>query len=781
MSRSGRLTTIGALAAFLAILPLLPLTETDGWLVPASIAIALVALTGAALRRWHAPRGVVPLVQFGVAILWLGVLVAADVAWMAIVPTPSWFERLGDVFGDGVDSMIQYSAPVPVERGILFFLVGGAALIAILVEVAVFALRRVPLAGIPLGLMYAIGAATAREGWAWVWFVPPAVGFLSLLVSEGRNRVALWGRSASPSARHTGLPQTDSLARSGRRAGVVALVVAVAVPAWLPALTEGFIGGAGGGSGNGGRTIRTDNPIVDLRRDLVREDNIEIFQYTTTADQPEYIRTATLDVFDGEQWKQSERNVPDSQHVAEGLPWPPGLSLSEDEVTAVVYEFDMTENFSSRWLPLAYPTRAIDVEGDWRFDTATLDVVAAHDDVDIRGQSYRATSIALDVDNTTLRSAEQVIEEMQELVQLPEGMRDQLAPYIDEAIGEITNPHEQAAALQAWFRSLGSFSYSLEREPGTSASLLLDFLNNRIGYCEQFAATMAIMARAIGIPARVAVGFTPGELLDDGSWIVRSHDSHAWPELFFNGIGWVRFEPTPSTRTNAAPAWTLPVRDSDSGAEAPGDSSTGADSAENGLGPANAGDLPMDDLGAAGDGIEQPSRWPVFLLVAALIAVLLCAPQATAMIIRASRWRRAEGDPIAEAEAAWTEFRDGVRDAGLHWDAAATPRGMRRRLESQLSLDEATSGLVWHLVQAIERARYAARTDSVPGLQADARALRRQLLSTRSRGRRLKAWLWPAAVHDVATAGTAATAEGLTWLDSAGERLRTRLAPVSRR
>jgi hypothetical protein len=106
---------------------------------------------------------------------------------------------------------------------------------------------------------------------------------------------------------------------------------------------------------------------------------------------------------------------------------------------------------------------------------------------------------------------------------------------------------------------------------------------------------------------------------------------------------------------------------------------------------------------------------------------------------------------------------------------------MRRRLESQLRLDEATSGLVWHLVQAIERARYAARTDAVPGLQADARALRRRLLSTRSRSRRLKAWLWPASVRDVAVAGTAATADGLTWLDSAGERLRTRLAPAGRR
>lgn len=779
MTRSGRLTTISALAAFLAIMPLLPLTDSDSWLIPAGIAIALVALTGAALRRWQAPRGVVPLAQLGVAILWLGLIVAADVAWLGIVPTPSWFERLGVVGGEGIDSMTQYAAPVPVERGVLFFIVGGAALVAICVEIAVFALRRVPLAGIPIGVMYAIAAATAREGWNWIWFVLPAIGFLSLLVTEGRNRVAAWGRSASPSARHPGLPQTDSLARSGRRAGAVALAAAVALPAWLPALTEGFIGGGGAGGG-GGRTIRTDNPIVDLRRDLVRDDNVEILRYTTTAERPDYIRTTTLDVFNGEEWRASQRNVPESQRVREGMPSPPGLSFVDTEVTEVTYDFEITDNFGSRWLPLPYPARAIDIDGDWRYDIGTLDVVAVGDE-DVHLQSYRVTSLAVDFDAPTLREAEPVIEEMQEMVQLPEGMRDQLAPYIEEAIGELTNAHEQAAAMQAWFRSTGGFSYSLEREPGTSTSHLIDFLDNRIGYCEQFAATMAIMARAIGIPARVAVGFTPGELQDDGSRIVRAHDSHAWPELFFDGIGWVRFEPTPATRTDAAPAWTLPIRPGDDGTGTPQDGGANADSAENPLGPERAGDLALDDLGALGGATDQPSRWPAVAIAAAILAILLCVPRGVAQLIRMARWRRATGDPAAEAEAAWTDFRDAVRDAGLGWDTAATPRGVLRLVDRQFTLSEDTSRLVWHLVRTIERARYAASTDEVPGLRADAQALRAQLLGSRPRSQRIKAWLWPAAVRDVLTAGMAAAGEGLAWLDTAGERLRTRFVPAGRR
>jgi hypothetical protein len=334
--------------------------------------------------------------------------------------------------------------------------------------------------------------------------------------------------------------------------------------------------------------------------------------------------------------------------------------------------------------------------------------------------------------------------------------------------------------MQAWFRSRGGFSYSLEREPGTSRSHLIDFLENRIGYCEQFAAAMAIMARAIGIPARVAVGFTPGELQEDDSRIVRAHDSHAWPELFFDGIGWVRFEPTPATRTDAAPAWTLPIRPSDDSTGTPQDGGANSDSAENQLGPDRVGDLPMDDLGAGG-AVDQPSRWPFIAIVAAIFAVLLCVPQAVVRVIRAARWRRANGDPAAEAEAAWTDFRDAVRDAGLSWDAAATPRGVRRRVDRQLVLGDETSRLVSHLVRTIEQARYAARTEEMPGLRADAGALRSQLLAARPRSQRIKAWLWPAAIRDVIAAGTTATAEGLAWLDTAGEQLRTRILPASRR
>src|SRR5690606_36499419 len=85
---------------------------------------------------------------------------------------------------------------------------------------------------------------------------------------------------------------------------------------------------------------------------------------------------------------------------------------------------------------------------------------------------------------------------------------------------------------------------------------------HRRGDCEQFAASMALMARIIGIPSRVAMGYTPGSEVRPGEWVVRSRDAHAWPELYFQGTGWVRFEPTPAgvagQGTADTPLYSLP-------------------------------------------------------------------------------------------------------------------------------------------------------------------------------------------------------------------------------
>jgi transglutaminase-like putative cysteine protease len=765
-----RLTVVGALASGLAVLSLASLTEDHAWVVPAALAIALVASLGLGLRRLGVPLPLVVLGQLIGLVLWLGVLVAGDVAWFGVVPTISWARRMFSVFTDGIGAVLQYAAPVPVTRGILLLLVGGAGLVALLVDFFAVGLRRVPFVGLALGAVYAVSASVAPGGLAWYWFVLPAVGFLAVLVAEGRTRIVRWGRSAGPSATHTGIPETDSLARNGRRVGAVAVAAAVAVPALVPGLTEGVFGRGGDSGEGGGRTIHTDNPIVDLRGDLTQPENAPVLRYETTAPVPEYIRRATLDVFDGEEWRISDRKVPDSQRVSDGMPPPPGLDPPEQGVLRE-YRFEVGMNYDSRWLPLPYPAQEIDIDGDWRYDVSSLDVVSPERNA--QDADYIVWSLEIDYDAAALIAAAAPPEELAELRELPDDIPAEVVDLARRVTADATTAFERAAALQSFFRSEGGFVYDLETEPGNSSSALVNFLlQNRRGYCEQFAASMAVLARAVGIPARVAVGFTPGTPEGDGSWLVGTHDAHAWPELYFHGTGWVRFEPTPASRTGSVPPWTV--------APPVGEDAAAAPSLSPGQEQPQAPPPGLDDTGAGATGGASAG---VSQVIAVLLAVaggclVLAVPVVIARIRRAWRWRRVGADRVGAAEAAWSDLRDTARDAGFDWDPAATPRQTGTALATKAKLDIDSNDLLGHVVTTTERARYSTSPDDPEGLKADSAMLRRTVLRSRPVLQRVGALIWPAATRDAMVTAANRVADGLDWIDAAGAQMRERASQL---
>jgi transglutaminase-like putative cysteine protease len=123
-----------------------------------------------------------------------------------------------------------------------------------------------------------------------------------------------------------------------------------------------------------------------------------------------------------------------------------------------------------------------------------------------------------------------------------------------EWTADAQTAYGQILALQNRFRN-GNFSYTQDVEPVEGTDPILHFLTeSKSGFCQQFATAMAVMARALGYPARVAVGFREGERLGD-TYTVDSRDAHAWVEVFFPGYGWLPFEPTPS---RANPIETIP-------------------------------------------------------------------------------------------------------------------------------------------------------------------------------------------------------------------------------
>jgi transglutaminase-like putative cysteine protease len=120
----------------------------------------------------------------------------------------------------------------------------------------------------------------------------------------------------------------------------------------------------------------------------------------------------------------------------------------------------------------------------------------------------------------------------------------------EELTADAANPYEAATALATYLRRDQSFTYSTSAPiPGADEDLVDFFLfaeNGRIGFCQYYASAMAVMARAVGIPARVATGFAPGERVEEGRFLVREANSHAWAELYFPGYGWQIFESTKS-------------------------------------------------------------------------------------------------------------------------------------------------------------------------------------------------------------------------------------------
>jgi hypothetical protein len=138
-------------------------------------------------------------------------------------------------------------------------------------------------------------------------------------------------------------------------------------------------------------------------------------------------------------------------------------------------------------------------------------------------------------------------------------------PLYDEAIriaGRANNPYAAAVAIEAWFRSAGGFTYDEQPPRAGRAAPLVHFVRRtKRGYCQHFSGAMALMLRYLGIPARVAAGFSSGVYDEERKqWTVYDRDAHTWVEVWFNGYGWLPFDPTPGRGTLGGPYTTSSTR-----------------------------------------------------------------------------------------------------------------------------------------------------------------------------------------------------------------------------
>jgi len=656
-------------------------TEAPGrYLYPLLLLAVLVSGIGIGLRHLRVPGSLVLLVQLVVG----GLAATSQVAGTFVVTGDGWL-RLGSELSAAVDTAQRYQAPIPDDApGIEPLLILGGWFCLVLLDLCVGGLRRVSLAGLPLLTIYSIPVSMLGGGVPWWSFALTAGGFLTMLFLQHREQTSRWGRGIGEAGREPGTSvavSSHAIRTSAGSLGSVALLLAVLIPQFVPTLSLSVFG-FGQGNGNGG-DITVANPMVDLRRDLLRGEDRPLLQVRTDNPAPSYLRIAALNRYSDQEWSTGDRDIPDEQR-AQGPISNPDL---DPTVSRTRYQTDVSAriDFESPWLPTAYPLERIFAPGDWRYDVTTFDFLSAEDDLDTAGLNYSMTELELELDAKTLADAPSWSGKVsRDFIELPDDFPAFVRTLAQEVTRDVPSRYEKAVALQEWFREDGGFEYSLDNvEPGNGTDELVAFLTEgdggRIGYCEQFAASMAVMARSLGIPARVAVGFLTPQPIGPETFEYSSDDLHAWPELYFSGAGWVTFEPTPADRAATVPSYTeggLPIVEPTND---PGQSQNTGDPSQNinpdrQLDPGTLPEAGTDQQGGGG------VAWRQLLLVLALLvlaALLALSPR----LVRQARGRARLTGAV---EPAWAEVRATAIDLGVPWPEHRSPRETRHHLEPYL-------------------------------------------------------------------------------------------------
>ncbi|MEO6822813.1 MAG: DUF3488 and transglutaminase-like domain-containing protein, partial [Candidatus Nanopelagicales bacterium] len=537
-----RSTLAVAAAVVLASWALSPLFADSSWFEPPLIMIALVTATGWALATVRAPAVLVPIGQCFVGLVVMVVGFTQNTPW-APLPSSAALNQLHIVLQDGMDDVGAYSPPVPVSPGLIALCTLGIGVVTMVTFVAVVFLRAPVLAGAPLVALYAVPAAVLPGGAPWWTFVVTVLGWLVIVTTDSRLRLRAWGRILPRTEGPVELATRTNLLGPATRLAVPALALALLVPVLVPGLTDALLGarglGDGIGAGGAGATSVKLDPLVSLRRDLQQSTTQEVFTYRTTDKNPQYLRAVTLSDFDGVNWRpavfSSETSPPLSQSELG-----PGQLTSGITTSAQTYVITDSK-LSTPYLPLPAPVTGVKILGDWHYDPGTAVVFSTS--TTTLGKSWSVQSLDVEPTPDQLRSvATSAPDDIRRASALQVPLPAELTSIAQEVTAGQTTEYDMALALQRYFRT--QFTYSTAVVGDGSTDALLAFLRDKVGYCQQFAATMALMARSLGIPARVAVGFTAGTKDAAGDYVVTTKDAHSWPELWFTGIGWVRFEPT---------------------------------------------------------------------------------------------------------------------------------------------------------------------------------------------------------------------------------------------
>jgi transglutaminase-like putative cysteine protease len=757
-------SALAAIATLTAAWPISTLLAEGTWLRGAVPILAVIALSGVGARSLGLRGLQVPFVQLLCFSLAASAIYGREHLWHGL-PTMQTLGFADGLVTEALASARHYSAPAPSTPGLVFVTGCALGLAALVVDYLAVTRRSPAVAGLPLLTVFLFAVANRGFTMPVIFFLTAAAMWLILVARTDRTILRRWSTTVAvshqPVPQNLGPPGVREYASMARMLGTVALVAAVAVPAMLPQSSPRFLGSGIGrnssGNGNGITTVGFSQSL-DLAADLKDRSKAPVLQYTTEDTSPPPLRVAVGAYYrpDPGVWLPSGRPWRSSEGQAELSPSPKvqepaGLS---PEVPKQTFTMDVRRNLlEDPYLAAPYPLTGANLGGiAWGADYETQSIRVA-----ARPDSYSVAYWDLQPTKAILRSSPPISEHTRNLFSLDLTLD---GPYVGRVTAltkrltsGINSAYDKAMAIQQYLRTDGGFTYSLILAPpvknasGKNAGddSLTNFLITKQGYCVQFATAMVMMSRAAGIPARMDLGFLPGSEAK-GVWTVVAADAHAWPELYLEGIGWTRFEPTPSR--GAPPAYAIPV--TPPGNVFDGGALTRASAQTPRLTPRKDLGAPSSGNGASPKVSLTPTsalRWLTHgwgsALLTALIAIL-----GALLVPTAALWRRRRSISTAHTnservEAQWELLTSSLNDLGIWTAPARTPRQLRTYYDHAASLGGAPSEALGRVVQALELSRYAPPAARLDDLSSDARQVIKAAAASRQAKDRFRAAMWP--------------------------------------
>ena len=694
---SALLPPVISVAVTVSMLSLSPLFAAPVFSSSLLLTVGLPGLIAAVAALLRLKRSCVILAALSglILLIWLGT---------SITPASSPLTGIPNLFASGFQTLLRSTPPLPVEPALGWLLLFLAFMLWLVSYILAESLEQPAWVITPLVLPYALTALAHPTDLDFMSFLLVAGGYVAVLLTAGGPGLARGGLGFRLGRWFIGL-----------LAATVATALTLGVTSLLP------MGNKRPWLNNGPNTpIQLGDPTIELSHNLQRPSPVDVLTYRSSDRKPHYLRTTAL------------------THLTAGGAQLESMKLRNSGISEAYnapgekIDLSVSMRFPSQYLPAPFAVDGFDAAGDWGFDQNSLSVVATGDQGanQTANLDYRVTSVIPNGGSSLATARAGSDPAGGETLKIPEGLSDEVRDLAAEITKNANTDGAKAKAIEEHLTS-ASFTYTLHAPTSTGTDIISDFLlRDKAGYCIHFATAMAILARIEGIPSRVAVGFTGGTQEGDG-YKVTTDNMHAWPELYFEGLGWMPFEPTKSIGSSVTGENSSPAPPSSAPSTSPSTQTVSPEPKPTETTASPSSSPPQTPKGSS-------TNW-TWLLWIFPVLLLLAFPAVTRLSLRAWRLRGGQS-PVAAAAAAWRELAASHRDLGqefLHGSPVEVAKAMEQ------DLPNATAAHLVEVAEVVQRSQFARETPPTDQLSERVKLLIHELRRNVPTPRRLLAFLLP--------------------------------------